>query len=577
MSLKKPHFSYAPLGGQLDWIRSGEHEYELKPVKGRLGLTATANGKLLGAATTLDHFIWDEIVKKKNSTRCDSLTIWTKDIEFNLLLFGGVHSPHQLRCAYFATPESDMCREHLAYWGVTIGSKRGGVKAHPEVPAKFLRVAINRAVAAIGTKKRPKIQRVISKDDAERVKKLLPQIVVWNRYTSSVVKGTGTKFTRCHAFALDALRANLQTIPIPTAFLDKDKSLRHISGDEEAARSLYELVLSGYETVTGCGSPMQRNLLALASLLADPNIRVVLITGEPGTGKENLCKAIYYGDKLHQPAGELREAVFLQTTAGEIQAAMVNRVPKMPGKFLRERVAEEIYRVSKGWSSTARSPLIFIDELNKAEQVFLAAMLRPLEQGKSEINTEGDPKFVLAASQHIDELAKKPPQDFWTRVSHQLRVVHPLSRVSEEDGHAFLLSFFYSQWWSFIEVMVREYDTLHAESLVKTFLGEILGGKLEPSDLCKLVRDVFVNTLVPLVSRDVLSVRGARSILSQVFARLSWLVRFQKPTWGPKLDEDTKEDTNNEIARLVNSAVQDVMVILIAARATPAGLEDVDR
>jgi hypothetical protein len=84
------------------------------------------------------------------------------------------------------------------------------------------------------------------------------------------------------------------------------------------------------------------------------------------------------------------------------------------------------------------------------------------------------------------------------------------------------------------------------------------------------VKDAFENTLVPLVSRDTLSVRGARSILSQVFARLSWYVRYQKPLRNPAI----LDDIDNELARLVNSAVQDVMAILNPARATPAGMEE---
>lgn len=549
---KKPHFSYGPLGGQLDWIVSGKHAYELVP-DSKLGLNATAKGILLGAASKLDHFIWDEIVKKRKSTRCDSLTIWTKDIEFNLLLFGTASGPNQLRCAYFAAPDAKMCQEHLKYWGLTIGAAKSNSISNTKLKRAIL-------------KKRP------SSADGAMVKGLLPQIVVWNRYTKSASSASlNEKFTRYHSFTLDPFREHLQTIPIPTQPLADSKSLTHINNGRQAAQGLYELVLNRYESVTGCGTPMKRNLRNLASLLADPNIRVALVTGEPGTGKENLCKAIYYGNKLYQPSSSEPESIFLETTSVQIQAAMRESTPKSPDKYLENRLLEEIRKLPGGRSKKPNAPVIWIDELNKAEQDFLAAMLRPLEQGKDQLNTIGQPKYILAASQHIDELAKQPPQDFWTRVSHQLRVVHPLSHVSEDDGEAFLSSFFYAQWWSFIEVMVRNYsDKSHAENLVKVFLGEIdSGGALGRSDLCKLVRAVFVNTLVPLVSRDTLSVRGARSILSQAFARLSWHVRFQKPTWNLHSEPD-----RGEVVQQISSAIQDVMAILNAARATPAGLED---
>jgi hypothetical protein len=310
---------------------------------------------------------------------------------------------------------------------------------------------------------------------------------------------------------------------------------------------------------------MKRNLRNLASLLADPNVNVALVTGKPGTGKENLSKAIYYGNKLRQPLDFEPESIFIETTAVEIQAAMNGPDAITPSAFLLSKLPNLPGNIRP------KSPFIFIDELNKAKQEFLAAMLRPLEQGESELDTDGKPKYILAASQHIDVLAKKPPQDFWTRVTHQLRVVHPLSHVSEEDGEDFLRSFFYSQWWSFIEVMIHDYKEKHANELIQVFLGKVSDGSLEPSKLCLKVKDAFENTLVPLVSRDTLSVRGARSILSQVFARLSWYVRFQKPLEDPETLDKT---TDNELARLVNSAVQDVMAILNPARATPAGMED---
>lgn len=571
MSSKKPHFHYL---GKLKWTVPVEHVYELTAKSETLQLRAKAITSDLGRASALDHLIWDEIIKKQANPHkgwCDCLTLWTRDLEFNLLVFGEDRAPPQIvRCAYFATPEPKMCREHLRYWA-TIGV----CISVTELQAAVEREKNRPGVALMGT------EEFEAEKDARSAHELLPRLVLWNRYNyehkdpnTKIVKLT---FKRTHTLALDHFRSELQTIPVPTDFLeDKDKPLHFVSDTITAAGQFYELILDRYAAVAGCGSAMKRNLLTLASLLVDTNIKVALVTGEPGTGKENLCKAIYYGNKLNRPREDEPESVFVQTTAVEIQSAMRRKKgKKTPSEFLRDELPGG-KKSSSFWppfskATTVKRPVIYIDELNKAEQDFLGAMLRLLEQGKTELQIKDDPKYILAASQHIDDLARKPPQDFWTRISHQLRVVHPLSRVSEEDGKAFLESFFYSQWWSVIEEMIRGYDLKHAKDFVKVFLGKMSIKGLKPSGFCNRVKDEFLNTLVPLVSRDTLSVRGARSILSQVFARLSWFVRFEDPLENPRRLDPL---TQNEVADLVNSAVQDVMAILNAARATSAGMEE---
>jgi hypothetical protein len=584
----KAHFDYLT---SLKWEGAlNKHVYQIRPKTGTLELSGKVNSIEMGRASTLDRFIWDELGQKGANRWCDCLTLWTKELEFNVLLFGENDTPTKLRCAYFEVPDRDTCKVHLSYWGATKATPTTPTTPTIAIPSTKARktendasLKLNEAIdnAAMALAGAKEISGIVGSKDSkwddysDWLQQNLPQLVVWNRFelktTGKLRYGKAIEFDRTYAYSFDPFRMQLQTIPVPSSFFEKDTPFPRVSLPNRAAARLYRQVLWRYPAIAGRGSPMKHNLLTLASLLADPNIRVALVTGEPGTGKENLCKAMYYGDKLRQPLIDKPEAIFLQTTAGNIQNAMHDTIPKMPQKFL----SKELAGVAKKVFGTRplgklNSPVLLIDELNKAKQEFLAAMLRPLEQGETELGTENEPKFILAASQHIEELAKNPPQDFWTRVSHQLRVSHPLSRVSEEDGEAFLASFFYSQWWSFIKLMIRGYTKRDSRVFVKAFLGRVSGGVLEPSVLCEHVKDEFLNSLIPLVSRDTLSVRGARSILSQVFARLSWFVRFQKPLGDPKkLDEKTE----NEVARLVNSAVQDVMAILNPARATPAGLE----
>lgn len=648
---KEQHFDYLPL----TFCEAWKHDYSLslEATENNLALRVKIKtkpgkkGKLeripgLERGSPIDNLIWSVLLERKNvdpasdtphgikNDSVDCLTLWTDDIEFNILLFGHEQKTsgggkrktstdrkqkiNDLRCAYFRNPADGICKEHLLYW------ERINWRSQTFQPISILEKLVSNEL-----KKEPGGQSnhsFLTKSrflDIARAKKFLPSFVVWNRY---VVKRLTPKrspgkpdkwrmvtrmtFERTHVVALDPFRRDLQTTCIPTKFLFSSCAQEIKMKPRDALKQIYRAVLDKYDVVAGCGSAMQRNLINLASLLVDRNMKVALVTGEPGTGKEALCKAIYFGNKLSQPEIDAEEAVFVQTTARELQygetkpefsfrpgsgASEFRESRISPGKTLRRVLDDERDRMRERAGVTTprklKRPVVFIDELNKAKQKFLAAMLRPLEQGDSELGTDGKPKFILAASQHIDDLARTPPQDFWTRISHQLRVTHPLSRVTERDAEKFLKAIFYSTWWDLLRQPLNDFEepgskkkrrtrqrTIDSlgQMLLEVLLGKVVGHSFQASPLCSQVRDVFVTTLVPLVTRDTLSVRGARSILEQVFARLSWYVRYQKPYERKDHNETYQSDINREISQLVNSAIQDVLVILNWARATPASM-----
>lgn len=511
------------------------HDYTLKPSKDSLGLKAEITGTSFNTnASTLDHFIWDEVVNKGTARWCETITVWTKDIEFNLILFGKhVGETTGMRCAYFPAPDEETTRKHEEYR-----------EAIFKVPV-------------------PSIP--------------LDELVAWNSYTISKKHKRGSAvWKRVHCCAQDCTRPIFKSIPLPTNFIGDRSVAYDDDAHAENAMSLYEAILNRYVMVTGVGGPMQRNLLGLSSLLADSSVRVALVTGEPGTGKESYCRALYYGNKITQAGtADEPESVFLQTTALEIEQ-YTTTTGTSGAEYLKaqiERAKSTKYGTGgTGPGSVARSPVLFIDELNKASKKLLASLLRPLEQGDSELGIVGKPKFILAASEHIDVLAKKPPQDFWTRISHQLRVAHPLSRVSEDDGETFLRALFYDAWWTSISEMLETVDDARRGMFEKILFGDVnkVGPSttFNPSSLCDVIMAEFVNTLVPLVSRDTLSIRGVRSILLQVFARLSWFIRYERPN----IDLTTNED-RNAVIRQVNTAIQDVLAILNAARSTPPNVD----
>ena len=258
-----------------------------------------------------------------------------------------------MRCAYFVTPEAEMCREHLRYWAI-IGfdslSGTGDIKQFMELKDAVGRERTRRDMELLT---RP--QKLQAEHDAQSVLKVLPQLVLWNRYKVPSVEAGKIAFIRTHSVALDPFRRELQTIPVPTDFLsDENNPLNFVDKPTEAPRQFYELILKRYAALAGCGSAMHRNLLTLASLLADTNIKVALVTGEPGTGKENLCKAIYYGNKLTQPPEHFPEAIFRQTTAVQIQSAMRRKKGgKAPSEFLRDEL-------SSGKKSTSLWPPVVL-------------------------------------------------------------------------------------------------------------------------------------------------------------------------------------------------------------------------
>lgn len=432
-------------------------------------------------------------------------------------------------------------------------------------------------------------------DGVETMRQALPQMVLWSRYwLDGNGNGTGSelKFKRRHAHALDAFRGELGTLPLPDKFWGPVMPGKDIEADKESdakftpdempedaakhADALYRVLLRKYTQVVACGTPMKRNLFNLASLMADPSLRVALVTGEPGTGKEFFSKALYYGQHIRQPQREERGAVFLQTTAREIQNAGKGPAGQSVKDILKGQIAAS-FKSKLPWAARKpKAPVLLIDELNKADDTLLAELLRPLEQGEKELDTDGSPQFILAASQHIDVLAQRPPQDFWTRISHQLRVVHPLSRVSDADAEKFLKGLFYAEWWNNLEQIIRGIEVTpdrFRERLVKACIGEVGSGEFKPSPICERMRDEFLNTLVPMVERDEVSLRAVRSMLGQMFARIYWYVRFEKP-YSPTPPPPLDATYANRLARLSNAAIQEVMAILNPARLTSASMEN---
>jgi hypothetical protein len=517
---------------------------------------ADGKWKSLSHASKLDRIIWDLIVVRRNfAQHCDALTLLTEEIEFDALLFWGADQAPISKITYFpVAPGKIKPQEDRKYWVQAAGEPLAQLKG---------------------------------------LEKWFTELVVWNCYKldapiaeEDLPTRSGAKKVRCLRGVFsrsslvfrDSSRKLFLNVPVPSKpiFIDLDQAKSSLNHEPDsdmsqllAVRSLYNNFRETTECwVTAVGSPMARNLESLSALLLDESQRVTLVTGLPGTGKEGYAKALHFATRL---LGDSKSAVFLTTTALDL-----SKSPGGPMQWFREQKAKIVTR-------ELRNITFFIDELNKVHKhEMFSELLRVLEDpnGEMDIPKEVRINFVLAASEHLDELTKRPsPQDFWTRISHQLRVVHPLAHVSEKDAQAFLRGYFLYEWCKLVyeTVGANEKDggnivggaaspmTLPNKSkddFIEMMFGRKDDGELAPSSLCESILHELIGTLVPLVTRDSLSVRGVRSMVGQVFARVLSHARYVS-------EQGDTPDGRLALAIVINRAIQDVLAVLNAARGVP--------
>jgi len=586
----------------------------------------------LGPATNLDRLIWEKVVTQQKADACETLNLWTTDTKFTLFLFYKLGDSNPkctgFQCEYFPSDPQSTFNAHAVYW-MNVAKDCWDLTSDPEAFKQAVRRnwkkgadwATLTKVGENGTQGDTKlcealIQSSLDEKDSALQSLIARQayqhrssLVVWNFFELKNAGGSGTKngnsktFTRHHAFAFDSARSLFQTVPVPDKFFfaspeeeeswcgqikEWANSNSNLDKTKNRAARLYGRCTAHLSSRVARGNPMQRNFLTLSAMLADRSLKRALVTGEPGTGKEDFAKALYYGRGSSKNKG----TQFVTVTAPELEATQsgsnvrfrldrwsggaggagrLDSAPSGPVEVLRSKLRD----VSGALPDTA---WVFIDELNKASPKLLGGLLRALEQSEQTLGLKSEATFVLAASEHIDKLGQIPPQDFWTRVNHQLRVAHPLSHVSLSDAEGFLEAYFFTIWWRCLNKILEDVDKSAAgerDRLIRQlFLKETKRWSPSPrdvlkdtieiprSELCELVRDEFIRTLVPFVTRDTLSVRGAFSIVQQVFSRVVFDARMRRPPEEHKY--------RDQIGRLVNEAIQDVLAILNAARHTPA-------
>ncbi|MGH8551284.1 MAG: ATP-binding protein [Methylococcales bacterium] len=320
---------------------------------------------------------------------------------------------------------------------------------------------------------------------------------------------------------------------------------------QKSAEAFYNALGSMKSWVPAVGVPMRQNLDQLGNAMSNRSANITLVTGMPGTGKENYMKSLHY-------AGTGCDA---DTKSQLVTTTALDMEKYFPGGV--EAKFKDLCASHKGQNVT-----LIIDELNRAGKETRSQLLRVLENTGDVVGPDHAAtrvRFIMAACDHLDQLARQPPKDFWTRITNQMRVSHPLGRVSEQDARDFLEAFFWYQWY----LLGREWigkEQPDRKVLAEQILGEILvdGSGNDEEDLAQLVCEEFVGTIAPAAMRDEISIRGLLSMMQQIFTNVVWSTRY-----GLVPMEFSDKPHGDRVRRSVNHAVQDVLAILNASRSTP--------
>jgi hypothetical protein len=108
---------------------------------------------------------------------------------------------------------------------------------------------------------------------------------------------------------------------------------------------------------------------------------------------------------------------------------------------------------SAGKAGGLKQPtVVFVDEIHHpSAQSVREALLRPMETSKlhhagTTYDCKGQLTFLFAASEPPEELRKRDPVDFWTRIEHTIKMSHPLD-LPTQHARRLALEQYFSLFW----------------------------------------------------------------------------------------------------------------------------------
>lgn len=318
-------------------------------------------------------------------------------------------------------------------------------------------------------------------------------------------------------------------IPIPGKYINK-------IGDEPHIVKTPEIVVKSPNVI--------KALKNLSQVWQDRFAKSVLISAPPGSGKEQFAGSIPYG------TGRINE------TSDMISISLASGIQGDLERLLYGTQDEHGNR-RDGLIEKAKNSVLFLDEVHHPDKRagIRASLLRPLESEEYIPCGDTEPKkvenvlFVLATSKPLKSIEKVrgladiPPRDFWTRMTHVIKIKHPFEGIYGSSLTDIINGFFRFFWWDRLEKFFK----IDPETEIDQVANNLSYGlrlsqmqKLKDENLKELA-DRFCERLFFILSTErvqphELSIRGFRNIVTRLFS-----ICVAKVTEGDKWEPEELE------------------------------------
>lgn len=247
------------------------------------------------------------------------------------------------------------------------------------------------------------------------IKQHYPDVVV------IFITGYGTIENAVEAVKLGAFDYMTKPVNDDEIRVAVEKALKHhtLISENQQLRQKLELRY-GLDNIVGHDYKMLR-IYDLVEAVADSRT-TVLMTGESGTGKSMIARAIHHrSPRRDKPfveisCGAIPESLLESELFGHTKGSFTGATADKPGRFL-----------------AADGGTIFLDEINSASQAFQVKLLRVLQERKfepvgSNQTISVDTRVVLATNQDLAKLVENGTfrQDLYYRINVVNIVLPPL-------------------------------------------------------------------------------------------------------------------------------------------------------